>query len=36
MLTGKIVGSRSKTSWNLEFDVKLPEKDAASGSTCSK
>ena len=36
MLTGKIVGSRSKTSWNLEFDVKLPDKDAAAGMTCSK
>ena len=31
MLTGKIVGGRGKTTWNLEFDVKLPDKDAAGG-----
>lgn len=36
MWTDKIVGSHSKTSWHLEFDVKLPEKDAALGMTCSK
>ncbi|MEP6998155.1 MAG: tetratricopeptide repeat protein [Betaproteobacteria bacterium] len=36
MLTGRIVGNRSKTSWNLEFDVRLPQKDAAAGMACSK
>ena len=35
-LTGKIVGSRSKTTWNLEFDVTLPAKDAAAGMSCGK
>jgi TPR repeat protein len=34
MLSGKIVGSRDKTSWNLDFDVTLPAKDAAAGRTC--
>ena len=36
MLTGRIVGSLGKTTWNLEFDVKLPEKDAAAGLSCGK
>ena len=35
-LAGKIVGSRSKTTWNLEFDVTLPAKDAAAGMSCGK
>lgn len=35
-LTGKIVGGRGKTTWNLEFDVTLPAKDAAAGMTCTK
>jgi TPR repeat protein len=35
-LTGKIVGSRSKTTWNLDFDVTLPTKDAAAGMSCGK
>jgi hypothetical protein len=35
-LTGKIVGSRSKTTWNLDFDVTLPAKDAAAGMSCGK
>jgi Sel1 repeat len=35
-LTGKIVGSKAKTTWNLEFDLKLPAKDAAAGMTCGK
>ena len=35
-LTGKIVGNRSKTAWNLEFDVTLPAKDAAAGMSCGK
>ena len=36
MLSGKIVGARGKTTWNLEFDVKLPAKDAAAGMSCGK
>ncbi len=36
MLTGRIVGGRGKTTWNLEFDVKLPESDAAAGMSCGK
>jgi hypothetical protein len=35
-LTGKIVGARGKTTWNLEFDVTLPTKDASAGMTCVK
>jgi TPR repeat protein len=35
-LTGKIVGNRSKTAWNLDFDVTLPAKDAAAGMSCGK
>jgi TPR repeat protein len=33
-LSGRIVGSRAKTSWNLDFDVTLPAKDAAAGLSC--
>ncbi len=36
MLTGRIVGGLGKTSWVFDFDVKLPEKDAAAGMTCGK
>jgi hypothetical protein len=36
MLTGRIVGARAKTTWALDFDVKLPGKDAAAGMTCGK
>ncbi|MGA9342724.1 MAG: tetratricopeptide repeat protein [Rhodanobacteraceae bacterium] len=36
MLTGRIVGGTGKTTWIFDFDVKLPEKEAASGMTCSK
>ena len=36
MLTGRIVGGMGKTTWIFDFDVKLPEKDAAAGMTCSK
>ena len=36
VLTGHIVGSRDKTSWNLDFDVALPAKDAAAGMSCEK
>jgi hypothetical protein len=36
MLSGRIVGARGKTTWNLEFDVKLPAKDAAAGMSCGK
>ena len=35
-LAGKIVGSRGKTAWNLDFDVALPAKDAAAGMSCGK
>ncbi len=35
-LTGKIIGGRAKTTWNLEFDVTLPVKDAAAGMSCAK
>jgi TPR repeat protein len=35
-LSGKIVGSKGKTTWALEFDLKLPAKDAAAGMTCGK
>lgn len=36
MLTGRIVGAMGKTTWVFDFDVKLPEKEAAAGMTCSK
>ena len=35
-LTGKIVGSRGKTTWNLDFDVKVPAKEASAGMSCGK
>lgn len=39
-LAGKITGSRTSDgrpySWDLQFDVKLPEKGAASGVACGK
>lgn len=36
VLAGKIVGSVAKTSFNLEFSVTLPAKDAAAGLSCGK
>jgi len=36
ILSGRIVGARGKTTWNLDFDVKLPAKDAAAGMSCGK
>jgi len=36
MLTGRIVGGIGKTTWIFDFDVKLPEKDAAAGMNCAK
>ena len=36
MLTGRIVGGMGKTTWIFDFDVKLPEVDAAAGMTCGK
>jgi uncharacterized protein len=36
MLSGRIVGARGKTTWNLEFNVRLPAKDAAAGMTCGR
>ena len=35
ILSGKIVGRRDKTSWNLDFDVTLPANEAAAGRVCS-
>ena len=35
-LSGKIVGSLDKTSFNFDFDVNLPAKDAAAGLGCGK
>ena len=35
-LSGKITGSRGKSSWSLDFDVTLPEDDAAAGMSCGK
>jgi uncharacterized protein len=35
-LSGKIVGSLEKTSFNFDFDVNLPAKDAAAGLSCGK
>jgi hypothetical protein len=35
-LGGKILGSRGKTTWNLDFDVKLPAKEASAGMSCGK
>jgi hypothetical protein len=34
VLSGRIAGSRGKTSFNFDFDVTLPTKDAAAGLTC--
>ena len=34
VLSGRIVGSRGKTSFTFEFDVTLPIKDAAAGLAC--
>jgi hypothetical protein len=36
MLSGRIVGARGKTSWSLDFDLKLPARDAAAGLSCGK
>jgi hypothetical protein len=36
VLSGKIVGSRGKTSWNLDFELTLPDSDAAAGMSCGK
>lgn len=33
-LSGKIVGRRGDTTWDLEFDVTLPRQDAAAGLSC--
>jgi hypothetical protein len=35
-LAGKIIGSRDRWTWNLEFDVRLPEKDGLAGLSCGK
>jgi hypothetical protein len=35
-LSGKIVGNLDKTSFNFDFDVNLPVKDAAAGMNCGK
>jgi ribosomal protein S3 len=36
MLSGRIVGARAKTTWVLDFDVKLPAKDSAVEMRCGK
>jgi TPR repeat protein len=36
MLTGRIVGALGKTTWNLDFDLKLPENDNGGGLICGK
>lgn len=36
MLGGRIVGGMGMTKWTFDFDVTLPEKDAAAGMTCGK
>ena len=36
MLTGRIVGGMDKATWIFDFDVRLPEEDAAAGMTCGK
>ncbi len=33
-LVGKVAGSWGKTKFNLDFDVKLPAKEATSGLGC--
>lgn len=35
-LSGKIVGNLEKTSFNFDFDVNLPAKEAAAGLSCGK
>jgi hypothetical protein len=35
-LSGKIVGKLDKTTFNFDFDVSLPTKDAAAGMSCEK
>jgi hypothetical protein len=35
-LSGKIVGNLDKTSFDFDFDVNLPTKDAAAGMSCGK
>jgi len=36
VLSGKISGSLDKTTFNFDFDVNLPTKDAAAGVSCGK
>ena len=35
-LSGKVSGRRDRTTFNLDFDVTLPAKDAAAGLSCGK
>lgn len=35
-LSGKLSGRRDRTTFNLDFDVTLPAKDAAAGMSCGK
>ena len=35
-LSGKITGGLDKTSFNFDFELTLPAKDAAAGLSCSK
>ena len=34
VLSGRIVGSRGKTSFTFDFELTLPMKDAAAGMSC--
>jgi TPR repeat protein len=35
-VAGRIVGSRAKSTWTLDFDLGLPTKEAAAGMACKK
>lgn len=35
-LSGKIIGRRGKSSWNLDFDVTLPADESAAGMSCGR
>jgi hypothetical protein len=36
VLAGRITGHKGKTSFTLDFDLRLPQKDAAAGMTCTQ
>jgi hypothetical protein len=35
-LAGQMIGSWRKTTWNINFDVKLPATDSATGMSCGR